>query len=144
MPNRFHVNSEWQKNPEICTLWWIFQSYITTVWILRKFTLTHFWQKIRESNGFTKEVTREMISRNFFQWEWIFRFSTVWKFVSRFVCHSDLGSQTCHFDIFSDEEIRSTQETIRESIKEDIYCYTVWKNEKFTLTETFFVKSALL
>ena len=25
-----------------------------TVWKLRKFILTHFWQKFRESNGFTR------------------------------------------------------------------------------------------
>ena len=30
----------------------------TTVWKLRKFTLTHFWQKFRESNTFTKEITK--------------------------------------------------------------------------------------
>ena len=29
-----------------------------TVWKLWKFTLTYFWQKIRESNGFTKEITK--------------------------------------------------------------------------------------
>ena len=29
-----------------------------TVWKLRKITLTHFWQKFRESNGFTKEITK--------------------------------------------------------------------------------------
>ena len=30
-----------------------------TVWKLRKFTLTHFWQKFRESNGFnTREITK--------------------------------------------------------------------------------------
>ena len=32
-----------------------------TVWKLREFSLTHFWQKIRESNVFTKEITRELI-----------------------------------------------------------------------------------
>ena len=35
------------------------------MWKLRKFTLTLFWQKFRESNGFTKEVTLKLISRNF-------------------------------------------------------------------------------
>ena len=29
-----------------------------TVWKLRKFTLTLFWQKFRESNIFTKEITK--------------------------------------------------------------------------------------
>ena len=33
-----------------------------------------FWQKIRESNVFTKEV----IWINFLRWEWISRFSTLW------------------------------------------------------------------
>ena len=30
---------------------------LSIVWKLRKFTLTHFWQKFRESNGFT-EITK--------------------------------------------------------------------------------------
>ena len=29
-----------------------------TVWKLREFTLTHFWKKFRESNSFTKEITK--------------------------------------------------------------------------------------
>ena len=29
-------------------------------------SLTHFWQKFREVNSFTKEVTKELISRNIF------------------------------------------------------------------------------
>ena len=32
--------------------------YIPTLWKLRKFTLMHFWQKFRESNSFTKEITK--------------------------------------------------------------------------------------
>ena len=35
----------------------------STLWNLRKFTLFHLWQKFRESNVFTKEVTKELISR---------------------------------------------------------------------------------
>ena len=35
-----------------------------TLWKLRKFSLTQFSQKFRESNVFTKEYTRELISRN--------------------------------------------------------------------------------
>ena len=31
---------------------------LRTVWKLRKFTLAHFWQKIHESNVFTKEFTK--------------------------------------------------------------------------------------
>ena len=30
---------------------------VCTVWKLREFILTHFWQKFRESNCFTKEIT---------------------------------------------------------------------------------------
>ena len=37
-----------------------------TVWKLRKFTLTPFWQKFRESNGFTREVPKELNWRNIF------------------------------------------------------------------------------
>ena len=29
-----------------------------TVWKLRKFTVTLFWQRFRESNGFTREITK--------------------------------------------------------------------------------------
>ena len=29
-----------------------------TVWKLREFSLTHFWQKFRESNSFAKEITK--------------------------------------------------------------------------------------
>ena len=37
-----------------------------TVWKLRKFTLTPFWQKFRESNIFTKESTKQLIWRKIF------------------------------------------------------------------------------
>ena len=37
-----------------------------TVWKLRKFSLKLFWQKFRESNVFTKEITKELIWRNIF------------------------------------------------------------------------------
>jgi len=36
------------------------------VWKLRKFSVTLFWQKFRESNVFTIEIINELISRNFF------------------------------------------------------------------------------
>ena len=32
--------------------------YHSTVWKLRTFTLTLFWQKFRESNGFTNKITK--------------------------------------------------------------------------------------
>ena len=35
--------------------------YKCTVWKLLQFSLIHFWQKIRGSNGFTKEITKELI-----------------------------------------------------------------------------------
>ena len=37
-----------------------------TVWKLPRFSLTHSWQKFRESNVFTKEITKELIWRNIF------------------------------------------------------------------------------
>ena len=40
------VTKKQQKEKETCLLY--------TVWKLQKFTLTLFWQKIRESNAFTK------------------------------------------------------------------------------------------
>ena len=37
-----------------------------TLWKLRKFTITHFWQKFRESNVFTKEpIWRKKVRENF-------------------------------------------------------------------------------
>ena len=47
------------------------------MWILQKFSLTLSSQKSRENNGFTKEITKYLIWRNFFQWERIARFSTL-------------------------------------------------------------------
>ena len=41
-------------------------SVLTTVWKSRKFSLILFSQKFRESNIFTKQVTKELISRIFF------------------------------------------------------------------------------
>ena len=38
----------------------------TAVWKLRKFTLTRFWQKFRESNGFTIKVTRVDLTKYYF------------------------------------------------------------------------------
>ena len=49
----------------------------STVWKFRKFSLTLFWQKFRESNGLTKWITKELISRNFFRWERISEISTL-------------------------------------------------------------------
>ena len=40
--------------------------YVKSIFIVtlisRKFTLTHFWQKFREINSFSKEVNKELIS----------------------------------------------------------------------------------
>ena len=36
-------------------------SRVSTVWKFWKFSLTLFWQKFRESNGFTKQITKELI-----------------------------------------------------------------------------------
>ena len=35
---------------------------ICTVWKLRNFTLTHFWQKFRESNRFAKEIHKYLVN----------------------------------------------------------------------------------
>ena len=57
-------------------------------------TLTHFGKKFRESNIITKEITKELIWRNFFQWEKISRFSTL--------CTYSLGRSTlCHLTSIS-------------------------------------------
>ena len=57
-----------------------------TVWKYWKFNLHRveitdiyfhaFWQKFRESNGFTKEINKQFIWLIFFQWEQIHHFST--------------------------------------------------------------------
>ena len=36
---------------------------------LQKFTLTHFWQKFRESNVFTKELLKNWFDEIFFRWD---------------------------------------------------------------------------
>ena len=41
------------KQPQYSSL-----GYKRTVWKLQKLTLTHFWQKFREINGFTIEITK--------------------------------------------------------------------------------------
>ena len=41
------------------TLW-------STVWKLREFSLTHFWQKFRESNGFTNKLPKSWFDEIFF------------------------------------------------------------------------------
>ena len=51
-------------------------TYIHTLYCLCCSTL--FSQKFRENNGFTKEITKQLIWRNFFLWERISRFSTLW------------------------------------------------------------------
>ena len=44
----------------------LFHDFECTVSKCRKFSLTLFCQKFRESNSFTREVTKELISRNIF------------------------------------------------------------------------------
>ena len=51
-------------------------------WKLLNFNLTHFWQKFRESNVLTKEITKELIWRKFFS---IFHFSTL-RYVMMLCC----------------------------------------------------------
>ena len=62
----------------------------TLLWKLLKFTLTIFSQIFRESNTFTKEITKALIWRNIFWWDQSFRFSTLcaahWRFLSHFFC----------------------------------------------------------
>ena len=38
-----------------------FRNFHSVVWKLLQFSLTHFWQKFRENNVFTKEITKELI-----------------------------------------------------------------------------------
>ena len=44
------------------------------------FNLSHFWQKFRESNVFTKEITKELIWRNIFlETKFQYALCTMWK-----------------------------------------------------------------
>ena len=58
-----------------------------TLWKLWNSSLTLFRQKFRESNGFTKQITKELIWRNFFQWERISRFSTPCVYFTKLLCY---------------------------------------------------------
>ena len=63
----------WHKNSVISTfsLNWLdekhFPHVLRYVWCVWKFIITVFWQKFRESNDFTQEITKELVSRNFCQ-----------------------------------------------------------------------------
>ena len=71
------------------------------VWKLRKFSLTFFWQKFRETNGFTKEITKELISRNIFSVRENFRnFHTV---MGHYVVKREIH---CHAIFFSSNQLR--------------------------------------
>ena len=65
---------------------------VKSTFLLRKFTRTHFWQKFRESNVFTKEITKSWFDEIFFHfstqqtgflakisWNHFLLSSTVWK-----------------------------------------------------------------
>ena len=68
----FHYcKSIWRKIFAMGENFWIFTLCIMF--------LKYFRQKFRESNAFTKEITKELIWRNIFQWEYSSRFSTLWK-----------------------------------------------------------------
>ena len=64
---------------------------VYTMWKLRKFLLPLFWQKFRESNVFTKEITKELIfeivfiERDFLVFPHCAVQITVWKFGKNFV-----------------------------------------------------------
>ena len=53
-----------RKHVDLTEKYSFFWKTHSTVWKLRKFSLTYFWQKFRQSNGFTKEITKELIWRN--------------------------------------------------------------------------------
>ena len=64
---------------------------------ITEISLTLSWQKIREINGFTKEVTKELIWRNIFSVRENFSFFHTEKFVKS----SDLFSNELHCKLFS-------------------------------------------
>ena len=56
-----------------------FHGTFFTVRKLREFSFRHFWQKFRESNGYTKYITKELIWRNISWWKKNSVISTVWE-----------------------------------------------------------------
>ena len=58
----------------------LFGNYkVHTVWKLEKYPLSKFWKNfVNAAVFFNVEVTKQLISRNFYSWEWISRFSTLW------------------------------------------------------------------
>ena len=109
------------------------------MWKLQKFSLTYFWQKFRESNIFTKEVTKELISRNIF---WFFHTAET---VSQ--C-GNYGNSLSH--IFVKNFVKVTvllNKLLKSWFDEIIFRWErislfstlwVWKNEKFSLTQKIF------
>ena len=67
--------------------------YTCAVWKLRKFTLTHFWQNFRESNGFTNEITKKLI------WQIIFSVRVNFSFFHTATC--DAWISWINFDLFA-------------------------------------------
>ena len=90
---------------------------VGTVWKLRKFSLTHFWQKFREINGFTKEVTKELISRNIF---------SVREFLVFLHCETTLTKK-----IYSSIHMYKTLKRVKSI---SICNCTVWKMKTLLLT----------
>ena len=65
----FYVKALWKNRNSLSP---VCGKVLYKVWKSRRFTITHLWQKLRESNVFTTENTEEMIWRNFcISWLWI-------------------------------------------------------------------------
>ena len=113
-----------------------------TVWKLRKFTLTLIWQKFRESNIFTKELTQHIVENSkFYCHIFLQRFREIDSFTKEFyskmiwrkiICVAvNLSFFHCVHKLRND----STKYFFCETTGQ---CSTLWKNEKITLTQEIF------
>ena len=83
----------WQEREYISV---ISSTHYCTVRKFQKFSLTFFWQKFRESNGLTKENTKELISRDIF----VFPQFAVWK-KKNLVSSKQISSNQLYSNFFS-------------------------------------------
>ena len=101
----------------------------------REFSLTHFWQKFRES---TKWFTKELIWRNISRWVRISRFSIyfaiLWHSSSSTLWKLQKTLTECYFHEIFAKNFRIFLNTHQCTVW---LSHTVWKNGKFTAMQFF-------
>ena len=99
------------------------------MWKLLRFSLIHFWQKFRESNVFTKEITKELISRKKFSVRENFLFfHTVCERISWFF-YTVYCAVCMHVNFFNQEKIVTTSKKCWFNNKL-FYCYCFFSLRK--------------